>query len=90
MESLGRILNIEGGPSIFSLGTPLSTLGKLPRGSIHHDTPRVSHRLSQYSVVVVVVVRCDWYKWSVESGLWSVVTGHWFVVSSRWLVVGSW
>ena len=28
-----------GGPSIFSLGTPLSTLGKLPRGSIHHDIP---------------------------------------------------
>ena len=39
MESLGRILNIEGGPSIFSLGTPLSTLGNLHRGSIHNDTP---------------------------------------------------
>ena len=28
-----------GGPSIFSLGTPLRTLGNLPRGSIHHYTP---------------------------------------------------
>ena len=28
-----------GGPSIYSLGTPLSTLGNLPRGSIHHYTP---------------------------------------------------
>ena len=28
-----------GGPSIYSLGTPLRTLGNLPRGSIHHDTP---------------------------------------------------
>ena len=28
-----------GGPSICSLGSPLSTLGKIPRGSIHHDTP---------------------------------------------------
>ena len=27
-----------GGPSIFSLGSTLSTLGKLPRGSIHHAT----------------------------------------------------
>ena len=26
------------GPSIFSLGSKLSTLGKLPRGSIHHAT----------------------------------------------------
>ena len=26
------------GPSIFSLGSTLSTLGKLPRGSIHHAT----------------------------------------------------
>ena len=28
-----------GGPSIYSLGTPLRTLGNLPRGSIHHYTP---------------------------------------------------
>ena len=27
-----------GGPSIFSLGSTLSNLGKLPRGSIHHAT----------------------------------------------------
>ena len=44
MESLRRILKVPlgislGGPSIFSLGTPLSTLGKLPWGSIHHDVP---------------------------------------------------
>ena len=32
--ALGKSLR---GPSIFSLGTPLSTLGKLPRGFIHHD-----------------------------------------------------
>ena len=28
------------GPSIYSLGTPLRTLGNLPRGSIHHYTPK--------------------------------------------------
>ena len=52
MESLGSILKAPlgqtlglglgsglGGPSIYSLGTPLRTLGNLPRGSIHHDTP---------------------------------------------------
>ena len=27
------------GPSIYSRGTPLSTQGNLPRGSIHHYTP---------------------------------------------------
>ena len=34
------------GPSIFSLGTPLSPLGNLHRGSIHDDTPSTFHRLS--------------------------------------------
>ena len=51
MESLGRILKVPlGGPSIFSQGTPLSTLRNLPRDSIHHDTPWVSHRLSHYTM----------------------------------------
>ena len=44
MESLVSILKAPlgqtlGGPSIYSLGTPLRTLGNLPRGSIHHYTP---------------------------------------------------
>ena len=41
-----------GGPSIFSLGTPLRTLGNLPRGSIHHYTPSAFPQ----------IVPTDWHK----------------------------
>ena len=36
VQYIGKSL---GGPSIFSQGTLLSTLGNFPRGFIHHDTP---------------------------------------------------
>ena len=37
----GPLSILKGQPSIYFLGTQLSTVGNLPRGSIHHDTPLV-------------------------------------------------
>ena len=45
-----------GGPSIYSLGTPLRTLGNLPRGSIHHYTPSAFPQIvPMYNALTAVV-----------------------------------
>ena len=46
MESLERILNVP-------LGIPLSTLGNLPRGSIHHDTPSALPQIVPFSTCML-------------------------------------
>ena len=55
-----------GGPSIFSLGSTLSTLGKLPRGSIHHATSSAFPQIVPHCPIWAGAIQ-----WALGWPLWS-------------------